>query len=1237
MIQDCRAAGSTAGVFIPVLMRMKEAPTSPEFVADALLLIGLPACACARDGTVLATNPALAALLGVDLLGRQLGDVFSVAARAGGVAQLRSAGLVEQRWGSILVAADGADIAVQVWSKPLPPQAGVDGATIVFNDIRTFDSDQQALRATLLEQQAILENAAVGIIFSRDGRIQECNRRAAEIFGYAPTELVGRPSVTIAISEQSYLELGQRAAPPLAAGQSYRTEIQFRQKDGNHIWCRLYGRAIDPRHTANGTIWIIEDINDQRQDEVRLRRVVMEMQAIMDNAPLAIGFQRDHKILRYNQRFGEFFGFHEDAGLGQPTSVLFPSEQAHRAVMDGSRALLERGQPYRAEMEMRRQDGSTFWAHAFGYVVNPERDQSDTIWLFDDRSAQKRAEEERKQLYREQEAILDNASVGILFSKARVMLRCNPRMAEMFGYTREEMTGRPAMDVFPSPEIYEQFGREAAPLLGNGLPFEKPEFEFKRKDGSLFWCRVRAKAVDLDHSEEGTIWILEDVTLARQTLMEVQAIMTNASVSILFTKNRLITRYNRGFAEMFGYDDHEAHGMPGLSLYPSLAAYDKLGAAAFPLLSKGKPFQTEVEMRRKDNSTLWAQLIAYVVNPDDPTQGTIWIIEDRTDAKAAEESLRNALLENQAILDSAVLGIAVVENGANLRCNSKMEELFGYAPGELNGLSIQAFYSDLAAWEAARAETSRDFRAGRVNMTEYPLVRKDGSTFWARLSGRPFDLTQPKGRSVWLVDDVTARREAAEAVRRARDELEVRVLERTAELAGANALLQGEILERRQAEARVHHMAYHDSLTGLPNRALLADRLDRAMLAVDRSERRLAVMFLDLDRFKTINDSLGHLTGDHLLKEVAARLVQAVRASDTVARLGGDEFVVLLPGIRTLDESSQVAEKIIEALAAPFPFEGRMLHITPSIGICVYPDDGADVETLMRHADAAMYHAKASGRNNYQFFNQKMNLAAAQHFELESSLRGALAEGQFELYFQPIIEIATRRVHSMEVLLRWRRPGHGLVLPDSFIPILEENGQIVAVGEWVLRQACRQRVAWERDGWPPVPLALNLSPRQFMHRGLVESIQRTLDETGVDPSLIEFEITETALMQHGEHTLEILHQLNRMGIRLAIDDFGTGYSSLAYLKRFPVKKLKIDRAFVKELEESAEDRAIVAAIIALSDSLQLSVVAEGVETEGQFALLQANGCQYAQGYLFSEPVPAARVRLPQESVAITGA
>ncbi|WP_312510843.1 EAL domain-containing protein [Massilia sp.] len=716
----------------------------------------------------------------------------------------------------------------------------------------------------------------------------------------------------------------------------------------------------------------------------------------------------------------------------------------------------------------------------------------------------------------EQRAIFQNAPVGIVVTQPDQINTFNPRLGEMFGYAQEELDSLTPMQVFSSLEAYQQLIAEAMPvLLGGGL-FEKEEQQFRRRDGSTFWARLRGCAVEPGNRAAGTIWIVEDVTDARRATDEMQAIMTNATIGIMFTRERTIRRANPAFCAMFGYGLDAALGASTRILYPDQQAYDDLGAEAYPQLAHGLPFRTETTLVRKDGARAWVQMIGYQVNPQDPGKGTIWMLEDRTREQADQRSLL----------------------------------------------------------------------------------------------------------------------EAADAIRRARDELEVRVAERTAELAGANALLQEEINERRQAEARVHHMAYHDSLTGLPNRALLSERLDAAMRAARQgnggSGCKLALMFLDLDRFKNINDSLGHMVGDRLLRDVATRLVAAVGPTDTVARLGGDEFVVLLPEVNGSAECRRVGERIIDALASPCQIEGHSLHISPSIGICVYPDDGLDVETLMRHADAAMYQAKAAGRNNYQFFTERMNQAAARHFELETSLRGALARDEFELHYQPIMCTVTRRPRALEVLLRWRRGkdnegGGELVGPDEFIPILEENGTIVAVGEWVIRSACAQNVAWQSEGLDVVPLAINLSARQFMHQGLVDSIRASIEDSGIDPALVEFEITETALMQHGGQTLDILRQIKAMGMCLSIDDFGTGYSSLAYLKRFPVRKIKIDRAFVRELEGSAEDRAIVAAVMALANSLQLSVVAEGVETEGQYALLRSFGCQFAQGYLFARPLPAAQV------------
>jgi diguanylate cyclase (GGDEF)-like protein/PAS domain S-box-containing protein len=811
-----------------------------------------------------------------------------------------------------------------------------------------------------------------------------------------------------------------------------------------------------------------------------------------------------------------------------------------------------------------------------------------------------------------QATMLEHAPVGIVVTLPHLVKSCNPRMAAMLGYTPGELVNRDPVEVFAVPGEYEAFLGAAVDVLGTGGLYEG-EIQLRHRDGTPVWCRVCAKAVDTGSREAGAVWIMEDITAARQALIEVQAMMTNATIGICFTRERMITRYNDCFGQMFGYGESELLGRPTRLMYPDDQTYAEMGTHAHGALAEGRSFRTERTMVRKDGTPMWVGTICYPVNPGVPGGTMIWMVEDRSGRKRAEETLRNALLENQAILDNAVLGIAVVEAGRALRYNRKMSELFGDVADATGDKWVRDLYPDEQSWWGARGKVWSDFRAGRVHTSEHQLVRRDGTRFWARLSGRPFDLSQPGGRSVWLVDDVTAQHEAEQALRRARDELEVRVQERTAEL-------QAEIVERRQAEARVHHMAYHDALTGLPNRALLAERLDRALLAARRDGRKLALMFLDLDRFKTINDSLGHATGDHLLKEVARRLCRGVRASDTVARLGGDEFVVLVPGVHAAGECALVGDKIIEALAEPVEFEGRSLHISTSIGICLYPDDGADVESLMRKADAAMYQAKAAGRNNYQFYAERMNAAAEHHFALESDLRGALARDEFVLLFQPIVVSGDRQPHAFEVLLRWRHPARGLVMPDEFIPILEENGMIVAVGEWVIRRACEQAVAWQRAGLRAVPLAINLSARQFMHRGLVDAIRGIVEDTGIDPGLLEFEITETALMQHGDLTLETLGQIFRMGIRLSIDDFGTGYSSLAYLKRFPIRKIKIDRAFVRELETSSEDHAIVGAIMALAGSLQLSVVAEGVETEGQLALLRGHGCQYAQGYLFAHPV-----------------
>ena len=466
-------------------------------------------------------------------------------------------------------------------------------------------------------------------------------------------------------------------------------------------------------------------------------------------------------------------------------------------------------------------------------------------------------------------------------------------------------------------------------------------------------------------------------------------------------------------------------------------------------------------------------------------------------------------------------------------------------------------------------------------------------------------------------------RDAAErALRRAQRTLEQRVEERTLELARVNAGLQAEVAERRLADQRVVHMAHHDALTGLPNRTLFADRVGQAIARAHRRAGKLAVLFLDLDRFKNVNDSLGHATGDLLLTAVAQRLTACLREEDTAARLGGDEFIISLPDVADAGEAARVAGRILIELAKPFAIAQHQLHADGSIGIAMYPSDGDSAETLMRNADTAMYHAKESGRANYQFFSAQMTERVSRRLSTETDLRRALEHGEFTLHYQPLIDLSASRISGAEALLRWPQVSQRIMSPTEFIPIAEDTGLIIPLGEWVLFEACSQAQAWQTRH-PGLRIAINLSARQFRQKDLIGTIERVLGETGLAPSLLELELTESMLMHHAEETVTILTRLDEMGVHLAIDDFGTGYSSLSYLKRFPIHSLKIDRSFVRDISSDPDDAAIVTAIVAMARSLNLSVTAEGVETEEQAAFLRSLACHQAQGYHFGRPMSAA--------------
>jgi len=442
-----------------------------------------------------------------------------------------------------------------------------------------------------------------------------------------------------------------------------------------------------------------------------------------------------------------------------------------------------------------------------------------------------------------------------------------------------------------------------------------------------------------------------------------------------------------------------------------------------------------------------------------------------------------------------------------------------------------------------------------------------------------------------------------------------------------------DITDRKNAQEKVLHMAFHDELTGLPNRYLLKDRLKQAISLDSHRSRYLAVLFLDIDNFKRINDSLGHDTGDQLIRHIAERILKFIRRSDTVsrparddafaivARFGGDEFTILLSEIRSVQNAAAVARRLLEAFRQPFSVGQHELFITASIGIAIYPHDGTDAETLLKNADIAMYNAKERGKNMFQFYTEQMNRAACERFQTENRLRKALDNKEFQLFYQPQLDIRRGTIAGVEALIRWFDADNTVILPSAFIPVAEETGLIVPIGEWVLETACRQNKVWQDEGFPPMYVSVNISGIQFKQPSFAKTIARIVEESGIDPENLVLEVTESVLMEKTETAVQTFAELKSMGVRISIDDFGTGYSSLSYLKRFPIDALKIDRSFVQDVTTDPDDRAIIGAVIALARSLNLKVIAEGVETMQQLACLDEQGIDGIQGYLFSPPLP----------------
>lgn len=767
------------------------------------------------------------------------------------------------------------------------------------------------------------------------------------------------------------------------------------------------------------------------------------------------------------------------------------------------------------------------------------------------------------------------------------------------------MLGGPRQDTFTtidalthlvhSDEVNEV--RQAIVAMFKGTtPAYRVEHRVKSNDGAWKWIVSRGRTVERTSDGRAVRAIGTNIDITHRKQVEEDLRYTQGfldsivehipdMVFVKDAKELRFVRINRAGEDLLGLRREDCLGRKDHDFFPpaqaaSFSAGDRKALSSKHLLDIAEECITVKNGQERILHTKKIPILDAQGNPE----YLLGISQDITERKLAEHALRASEERFRLIAENVSDLIAIVDiDGKRLYNSPSYCALFGedvLLPG--SDSFAQIHIDDREQVIQLFHET---IKSGQGRPTQFRFLLPDGNVRFIESQGNP------------------VRGESGEVDR--------------------IILVSRDVTERLSADERLRHLAHHDLLTDLPNRVLMRDRIEQALIQAQRSNRRAAILFIDLDHFKNINDLLGHTVGDQLLREVAQRLTRCVRDSDTVSRQGGDEFIVLLQGLPMRAHAVVTAEKIVAAFSQPLTVGNHTLNVTASIGVAVYPDDGIEAETLLKNADTAMYHVKDSGRHGYQFFNVELEHAVRHRLDLGKRLREAIDKHEFRLHYQPRVNLTTGRVPSIEALVRWNHPELGLIGPMQFIPYAEESGLIVSLGKWILREACRQNGAWRRSGFPHLRVAVNVSGRQIRQHDFVNTVSTILAETRMPGDALELELTESVFMQEAGHTAAIFEQLQKLGVQLAIDDFGIGYSNLSYLKRFGVDRLKIDQSFIRDITTDRNDAAIVSAIMAMARSLEIEVTAEGVESEQQLLYLRNQGCSEAQGFLFSHPLPAA--------------
>ena len=1130
---------------------------------------------------------------------------------------------------------------------------------------------------------ATFDLVPVGITYiDPDGRILLANPRFGQILGYAPKEFAGRYIKEFMWPEdqEARKELLARRAE-LYAGkiQDFTREIRYRHRDGTPVWVVV---TISLQRDTKGNplydLSAIEDITARKRDEqlLGLEHTVNRALAQVDSVGVALKAVIRAVCETEGWECGRYLRVDERAGVLRLAEAWGIQTEAIQRFLESSRSVTyapgaglagrvwQSGEPLwladvgkdprAAQISLIRElglrgatffpvlaEGKTIGILAFNSreVREPEERLLQAMRVIGSQIGQfVRRKQGEEELRRFRLAMDNSADMIALVDRATMRyVDVNSTMCKLLGYSREKLLEMGPQDVTPvsREELEKGYDALAAnPSADTGSLSGSVKSFYRCKDGSSLPFESTRHVL-----RSGDTYLIAAISrdirerIASEAALRESNERFNTAVratSDVIWDLDLVTGslwWNENFTKVFGYQREDVDRTVK-SWYD--AAHpddrDRVEAGMHRVIdSGGESWSDEYRFRRRDGS--YAEVLdrGHVIRDGaGKAVRMIGAMEDVTPRKEAEEKMRSQALRQRLIAEfgqEALAGTALAEvlNRAvelvSVTLKAKYCSVLELAP-EGKQLNYRAAVGWPGDWVGRRSVPLKTGGQAEYTLTRRePLVIDDHRSetrfapsplleYGIRSSMRAPILGTKSAFGVLTVHAMQPRHFGED---------DVSFLQSVANILAV-------AIERKSAEERLTYLAQFDLLTGLPNRHLFHDRLTQTMAQARRSGHPMAVLFIDLDRFKLVNDTKGHGAGDQLLKEVAARLAQCVRGGDTVGRFGGDEFGAVLSELGKAGDASIVAQKVIDALARPFHLDGNEIYVSASVGITLFPADSEEAGALITNADAAMYRAKEQGRNNFQYFTREMNERALARVQMEAALRRAIERNEFLLHYQPRVDLENGAICGLEALLRWQHPDRGLVPPVEFIPVLEEAGLIVPVGEWVLREACGQVRAWQKSGLAVPPVAVNLSARQFQQKDLEANVRHILRETDVDPSLVQFELTESLLMKEPESAARTLRGLKELGVTISVDDFGTGYSSLAYLKRFPIDALKIDRAFIRDITTNPEDAAIALAIIGLAHSLKLKVVAEGVETDGQLNFLSRHACDEMQGYYFSKPV-----------------